>query len=300
MKPVTRADITWGRSTVLAHLGCIRYRDVLVLQGAPLFGAFYALDHLGVDAVSRLAVFVVASALLVAHIFSLNDWAGVGADGNDPNKVANVFLNRGITPRSIGILSVTLLGTSLPLFALLGWRTLVLAVGIAALGLVYSHPALDAKGTPLVSSVPHVLGGLLHFLLGYSLFGPVDGRGVLIAVYFTLTFAAGHLNQEVRDYDGDRLNGIRTNAVRFGRTPVFVASLVVFTFAYAHLGFLAVSGRVPAAQAVVLLLYPVHMFWSLRALRSGLTFEAVTRLRDRYRALYALIGLIVLATLLFR
>ena len=288
------------RAGITAYLRCIRYGDVLVLQGSPVLGALFALDRFTADAIPRLGVFVVASCLLVAHVFSLNDWAGIAADGNDPNKAEKVFLTLGVTRRSIGVLSLLLLGASLLLFAVLDWRTLLLAVAIAALGVVYSHPAMDAKGTPLVSSVPHALGGVLHFLLGYSLFGPIDARGALIALYFALTFTAGHLNQEVRDYDGDRLNGIRTSAVRFGQTPVFVASVLIFTLAYAHLGLLAATGLVPAAQAVVLLLYPLHAAWSVAALRAGLTFAAVSRLQARYRTLYALIGLVMLATLLAR
>jgi 4-hydroxybenzoate polyprenyltransferase len=298
--PVTGAVAAAPRAGVTAYLRSIRYADVLVLQGAPVFGALYALDGFGLDAVPRLAVFTIGGVLLVAHVFSLNDWAGVHADGNDPNKAGKVFLTLGISRRSFGIFSLALLGASLLLFATLGGTTLALAAAVAALGVVYSHPALDAKGRPVVSSIPHVLGGLLHFLLGYSLFAPIDARGGLIALYFALTFTAGHLNQEVRDHDGDRLNGIRTNAVRFGRRAAFVASFAVFTLTYAHLGVLALTGMVPAAQAALLLLYPLHAAWSLAALRSGLTFEAVTRLQGRYRRLYAFIGLIILVTLLAR
>jgi 4-hydroxybenzoate polyprenyltransferase len=283
-----------------SYLRCIRYMDVLVLQGSPILGALYALDRFTVDAIPRLLLFGVASCLLVAHVFSFNDWAGIAADGNDPNKAGNNLLALGVSPRSIALLSLVLLGASLLLFAVLGGPTLLLATAIAALGVVYSHPAIDAKGTPLVSSIPHVLGGLLHFSLGYSLFGAVDARALLIALYFALTFTAGHLNQEVRDHDGDRRNDIRTNAVRFGRTPVFVASVLIFTLAYAHLGFLAATGRVPGVLAVVLLLYPLHAAWSWRALRAGLTFSELSRLSSRYRGLYAVIGLIMLAALLAR
>jgi 4-hydroxybenzoate polyprenyltransferase len=285
-------------ASLLAHVRCIRYADVLVLQGSPVFGTLYALPDVTVDVALRLGVFLFASCLLVAHVFSLNDWAGIAADGRDPNKAATVFVTRGVTRRSIGIMSLVLLAASLGVFATLGGTTLMLALAIAALGVAYSHPALNAKGIPVASSMPHVLGGLLHFLLGYSLFQAPDARGVLIAVYFALTFAAGHLNQEVRDHEGDRLNGIRTNAVRFGPRQVFLASFLVFTLAYAHLAVLAATGWVPAGQALVVLLYPLHAAWSLAAWRSGLTFAAVSRLSSRYRRLYAVIGLVILSTLL--
>lgn len=283
----------------LAYLSCIRYREVLVLQGSPLLGAIFVLGPPTPEKIAPLLVLAVASFLLVAHIFSFNDWAGAGADSNDPNKSATVFSTKGVSPRGVLCLSIGLLTASLVLFATLPVRTLSLALAIAALSIFYSHPLTNAKGIPIVSSCPHLLGGLLHFLLGYSLFHPIDGHGTLIALFFALTFTAGHLNQEVRDYDGDRLNRLRTNAVAFGKTPAFVAGFVIFTCAYADLFFLVRAGTVsPILGALAVALYAIHAYWSLVTLRGGLTFERVSAFQRRYRMLYALIGLGMLATLL--
>jgi len=288
-------------SALLAYLGCIRYQDVLILQGSPMFGALFALGDVTASKLAVLGLFALASVLLVAHIFSLNDWAGAAADANDPNKAASVFLTRGVGSREVLALSGSLLLSSLVICALLPGHTLVLGAAIAALGILYSHPWLNAKAMPVMSSLPHLLGGLLHFLFGYSLFSPIDGRGILIGLFFALTFAAGHLNQEVRDYDGDRINGLRTNAVVFGRARTFGAGLLAFTLAYADLVVLARAGLVPAAVgALPFVLYPLHAFWAVTTLRSGLTFESVSRLQSRYRILYAIIGLTMAAALLYR
>jgi 4-hydroxybenzoate polyprenyltransferase len=285
----------------LAYLSCIRYQDVLVLQGSPLLGAAFALGPITAETIVRGLAFALGSFLLVAHIFSFNDWAGTTADSKDPNKSASVFTTRGVGRRSVLLLSAGLLVAALLIFLLFPRRTLVLAVAIAALGIFYSHPATNAKGIPIASSCPHLLGGLLHFLLGYSLFRPIDRRGALIALFFALTFTAGHLNQEVRDHDSDRLNGLRTNAVGFGPTPAFLAGLLLFTLAYADLGYLAYSGLVaPVLGLLPLVLYPMHVAWSLSTLRAGLTFESVSRFQSRYRTLYALIGLTMVVTLLYR
>lgn len=285
------------RAGLLAYLSCIRYREVLLLQGSPLFGAAFAIPHLAPETALATGAFLLASMLLVAHIFSLNDWAGISADRNDPNKAADVFLTKGLTRRAVLTLSLGLLAASLLIFALVRLRTLPIAAAIAILGMIYSHPAVNAKGTPLLSSTPHLLGGLLHFLLGYALFAPVDARGVLIALYFALTFTAGHLNQEVRDHEGDRASGIRTNAVGFGERPAFVAGFAVFTIAYAHLGVLAWTGLVPRAIGLALLLYPLHAYWTWRTWQAGLGFATITRLQARYRAIYGVIGLLMLAAL---
>lgn len=301
MRSEVGVAVTGKRAGFLAYLSCIRYQDVFVLQGSPLLGAAFSIGALTVDTAVSLAIFTLASMLLVAHVFSFNDWAGIALDANDPNKSAAVFVTRGIGRRDVAVLSLALLAASLVLFALLRRQTLLVGVAIAALGAFYSHPASNAKGIPVVSSLPHLVGGTLHFLLGYSLFAHIDGRGILIGLFFALTFTAGHLNQEVRDYEGDRLNGIRTNAVAFGSTPAFVAGLVLFTLAYADLFALAAARIVPLPLVVLpLLLYPVHVVWSIATLRRGLTFTTVSRFQNRYRLLYALIGVGMVAALFVR
>jgi len=299
VKPASDVGVRRARLDLRAYLSCIRYQEVLLLQGSPLLGAAFALKEITVESAVSVLLLALAGFLLVAHIFTFNDWAGIASDSNDPNKSANVFSTRGITPRGVLLLSAGLLAASLLVFALLPGRTFLVAVAIAALGLLYSHPSINAKGLPLVSSSPHLVGGTLHFLLGYSLFGGIDSRGILIAFFFALTFTAGHLNQEVRDYEGDRLNGVLTNAVAFGRTAAFVAGFLGFTLAYGDLVVLAHAGLVPAPLGTVpLVLYPLHVFWSARTLRAGLSFENVSRFQSRYRMLYALIGLTMVVTLL--
>lgn len=276
-------------------MSCIRYRDVVILQGSPLLGVAFALQELTIDRVVTVAVFTLASMLLAAHVFSFNDWADIALDSNDPNKAEDVFLTRGISREGIAILSLGLLGVSLLLFALLRRQTLLLGIAYAVLGALYS---LNAKGTPVVSSLLHLVGGLVHFLLGYSVFGEIDRHGMLIGLFFALTFAAGHLNQEVRDHDGDRLGAIRTNAVAFGKISAFAAGFVLFTLAYADLFFLAHFGIVPARLGWLPIgLYPLHVYWSVTTLRAGLSFGSVSRFQNRYRVLYALIGAAMIGVL---
>ena len=55
--------------------------------------------------------------------------------------------------------------------------------------------------------------------------------------------------------------------------------------------------RFPRALAALTLLYPIHLRWSLRALAEGLTRESIRRLQARYRVLYGVIGLAMVAAL---
>jgi hypothetical protein len=103
------------------------------------------------------------------------------------------------------------------------------------------------------------------------------------------------LNQEVRDYEGDLLNGIRTSAVVFGCRRTFLASLLTFTAAYGMLAGLAALGILPRLLLWSTILWPLHVAWSLRALQRGLGFETALWMQRRYRLLFAFIGLAMLA-----
>src|SRR3954470_9723727 len=289
--------ISAAKAAAVRYLSCLRLQEILVLQGSPLLGAAFAIRHPAVETLGPLAILTAANVCLVAHIFMLNDWSGLTTDLADPNKAAGVFTARGVGRKEIGGLAAGLLALSLLLFSRLTPSTLCLALAIATLSALYSLPRFNWKGRPLLSSAAHLAGGVLHFLLGYSLGNAIDRRGLAIATFFALTFAAGHLTQEVRDHQGDVLNAIRTNAVIFGPRRTFVASLALFTLAHALLLLLALQGILPPLLAVLVALYPVHLRWSLKTLAEGLAYASIRRLQARYRALYAIIGLAMVAAL---
>ena len=274
-------------------LSAVRWDEVLVLQGAPLIGTMFSIGTLTVGNVLLLAAFAVGSCCLVAHVYVFNDWSGIHGDLRDPNRAARTFSAKGISRTEFGFLAIALLALSLLLFALLGKAPFVLALAIAGLSALYSAPVFHMKGLPLFNSLLHLVGGAVHFLLGYATFAPIDARGVAIGCFFGLVFAAGHLTHEARDCDGDELNVIRTNAVAFGRTQSWFASLVLFTAANALLVALAAWGAVPRVLMLAAVLYPVHLVASLRAMRAGLSFESLSQLQRCYRTLYAVIGVMM-------
>src|SRR3954454_11736983 len=289
--------ISAARSSAARYLSCLRLEEILVLQGSPLLGAAFAIRHPSAADVGPLAILTLANVFLVAHIFMLNDWSGLATDLADPNKAAGVFTARGVGRREIGGLAAGLLAVSLLLFSRLGSSALCLALAIAALSALYSLPRFNWKGRPLLSSAAHLAGGVLHFLLGYSLGSAIDRRGLATATFFALIFTAGHLTQEIRDHQGDVRNAIRTNAVIFGQRRTFAASLALFPLAHALLLLLAFRGILPRPLAALVALYALHLRWSLGTLAEGLTYASIRRLQARYRALYAVVGLAMVAAL---
>ncbi|MBV9493100.1 MAG: UbiA family prenyltransferase, partial [Acidobacteria bacterium] len=156
----------------------LRLQDVLVLQGPPLLGAAFALRHPSLQALGPLAMLMIGNLLLMAHVFMLNDWAGLTADLADPNKADRVFTARGVRRGEVAGLTAGLLVLSLVIFARLGVIPFALALAIAILSALYSLPQFHWKGRPLFNSIAHLAGGILHFLLGYSLANAVDRRGL--------------------------------------------------------------------------------------------------------------------------
>jgi 4-hydroxybenzoate polyprenyltransferase len=273
-----------------ALLRHIRFDEVLVLQGTPFMGAAFAMGTVTATNIETLLVFLFGSILLVAHVFTLNDWADIahGLKAADPQ----------VSSLRLFWFSTFLLIASLLVFALIGSRVVLLGVIVAVLGFFYSHPKLNFKGTPIASSLPHLFGGVFHFLLGYSVFMPIDQRGFFIALFFALTFAAGHLNHEVRDFELDQKNNARTNAVAFGKRITFIAGFVLFTAAYLCLFLLGWFRFVPRPLSVIAaLFYLLHLYWSLHVLRSQFRSDIVDRFQIQYRALYAIIGLSMLGLL---
>jgi len=300
MLATSSPNMASGSSTLqrlLRLLSGIRLGEVVALQGSPLLGALFSMGPIRTEKCVALVLFAIGSFCLVAHVFVLNDWCGMRADLHDPNRATSVFTTKGIGRSEIGYLWMALLALSFAMFSLGGTQTLIVALAIAGLSALYSAPVFHMKGVPLISSALHFIGGLLHFLLGYALFSAIDWRGVEIGCFFALVFVAGHLTHETRDHEGDLLNAIRTNAVMFGEARSFLAGFVIFTIADVLLVVLAVLGIVPRALVLVAAAYPLHLYWTARTWHAGLTFESIRRLQLRYRALYAIIGIFMVATL---
>jgi len=280
---------------IVRHFASTRAIEVLALQASPFLGLFlggYRFERDGILAAFLLAL---GSVALTAHIFIFNDWAGYESDLRDPLRAPHVFSRQGIARREVAGIAIVLLVLAIVAFAAVSATALLFGSAIAALGFLYSGSPILGKNTPIASSLNHLAGGTLHFLLGYTFAHALDATGIGIGLFFGLVFAAGHLNQEVRDYDGDLVNGIRTNAVAFGRRRAFLASLATFTAAYAMLTGLAAFGVLPKLLLWSPAAWLLHVAWSWRALQRGLSFETAEWMQRRYRWLFALIGLVMLA-----
>ena len=280
--------------TLARHFIATRALEILALQASPLLGLVYGGAHPETTGLFRPASLLAGSLFLTAHIFVFNDWCGYHSDPQDPNRSARAF-GRGYVSRfQIAYVATMLLVLANVALALAGTRSVVLGALIALLSLLYSGSARFGKNRPFAASASHLLGGSLHFLLGYTLGQALDAAGVALSLVFGLVFAGGHLNQEIRDCEGDRLNGIRTCAVVFGCRRAFAGSVSLFAIAYAVSFALAALGILPALLLGCPILLLVHLAAARHALRRGLGCETAVWMQRQYRTLFALLGLAML------
>src|SRR5438270_10816712 len=96
----------------------IRYDEVFVLQGTPLLGAAFSIGDVTTEKLRIFLLFVVASFLFVAHIFTFNDWAETCDLKNSSNATARTGKDDS-NPRKLLLFSLFLLLASVPRFAVL-------------------------------------------------------------------------------------------------------------------------------------------------------------------------------------
>jgi 4-hydroxybenzoate polyprenyltransferase len=292
-------DLQTACRQALNLLRGIRWREALVLQGTPLMGVIFSAGNISLRQVPALAEFCAASFLLVLHIWCLNDWADHAHDRATKFSRDGALAGRQLEAPVLLGLSVGFLLLCSGLLIRLPPSTRLVGAALVSLGFLYSFPGVYTKGAVWLSSVTHLVGGALHFLFGYSLFSVIDSRAMLIALFFAMVFTAGHATQEIQDHEADLCAGIRTKAAIVGKRRAFLGAVGLFAASYSYLAWLAWNSIVAARLGLVsMLLLPVHLRWSAEAWRDGLTCQSVARLRDRYRLLFAVIGLGI-ASLLF-
>lgn len=297
MSATVRAPSPVRYALVLRHAASTRGLEVCLLQASPLLGAHLGgLEPDGAGA-GRLALLVLGSMALTAHVFVFNDWAGYAGDARDPRRARLALDGHPIGREQIGRVAVALLILAGVALAAVGTSALLFGAAIAALSLLYSRSPRLGKGTPVAASLDHVIGGTAHFLLGYTTAHAVDARGVALGVVFGLVFAAGHLNQEVRDYELDKANGVASSAVVFGPRRGLLASFGVFSAAYLLIVALAVLEVLPRVLVLSVVAWLLHARWSLSALRRGPGFETALWMQRRYRLLFGLVGLAMVGPL---
>jgi len=282
-------------------LTTLRVRESLLMTGFPFIGTLLSLEGGRQASLPHLFGLVAGTVLLSLAVYSFNSWGGIVHDRLNHRMRDHPLITGAISPATVLGLSLGCFAASTALFFFtVSNGTAMLGILIYPLWIVYSHPRLLAKGIPVLSSVIHMVGGNLMFMLGYTWDGRLDRLGATASIYFSLLFVAGHLNHEVKDYEADQRAGINTNAVRFGREETMMASFAVFAFSYALIPVAMILKIVdPLITLPFVLMMVPHTILYLRT-KWAPTQEVIVKYQNDYRLLFLIAGVVSITIYMFQ
>jgi len=278
-----------------AFIKSARFAEISILLGFPLIGLFFAFESLPQLLSIPVILFVVAIFLLFTAIYAFNGLAGIGEDGE--NTRLSDLKNRKST--FIATLAVSL-SLSLLFFFMIKFALAVFAVVSFLLWCLYSFPKKGFKYRPVLGTLIHFFGQIIHFLMGYAVIKPIDSAGFAASVYFALLFSAGHINHELIDRDADEKTGIMTGAVYFGAKKWEIVSFCLFFAAtlYIFAASMAISGMIVYTYPFIAagLIHTIYKIISFKRTPDQSKFLAE---RNFYRILYFIAGILFIEAKIF-
>lgn len=136
-------------------------------------------------------------------------------------KKVNAVSSQMLSIKNAYLIALISLLVACVLFFAVGIFTGVLGLGMILLGLLYSWRPVRLKSVPILDIVSHSLVASLAFVLG-SLVGQVSISPNYFVMFFAVFMlsAVGDMNNEIRDYDVDRLTGIKNTASKFNLSSI--------------------------------------------------------------------------------
>ncbi|HPS31414.1 MAG TPA: UbiA family prenyltransferase, partial [bacterium] len=201
-----------------------RSAEVAMMLGFPATGIMFAFNDIYQLFSLRVIIFIVATFALSSAVYAFNAWAGYSED------VENERLSALRNKKRFFIHSMILfIILFIILYALIDTLLVILSLISFCLWMIYSFPKKGFKYRPLLGTLIHFAGQVIHFQMGFAVLIKPDINSILISFYFALLFSGGHLNHELIDYDADKKMGINTGAVYFGKRNWEIVSSVLFS-----------------------------------------------------------------------
>ena len=267
---------------VSAFIKSARFAEVSILLGFPMIGLFFAFKS--AEELVSLPVFLFAAAIfsLFTAIYAFNGLSGTEDDKNN-SRLADLAGKR-------PLVLFFLIKPVLALFSAVSFL----------LWCLYSFPKKGFKYRPFLGTLIHFIGQIIHFLMGYAVLAPVDGKSAAASVYFALLFSAGHINHELIDHDADEKSGIKTGAVCFGVSAWEKGSFALFTLATLYISIL------PLIEKELLFTYfPfiiagfIHIIFKICTFKKSPAQAKFLEERRFYRILYFAAGIVFIAAKIF-
>jgi len=203
--------------TLFKHL---RVR-VWIFVTLPVFVGFFLNSLKGLDL--NYFALVLSMFLFNGFIFTYNDLEDAPYDKEDAyKKIRNVFCGDDRRKKLIGkviIFTTPLLSVLLGLYVSVGWA--LFALGLVALGFLYSSPVFRAKERPVWDLVFHIVWISIMVVPGYLYFFRPDKLFFVIWGILATNSCIAQINNELRDFSVDSLAGHRTTVIVLGNKRTF-------------------------------------------------------------------------------
>lgn len=168
----------------------------------------------------RVVFLLLANLLSNSFAFMINDLEDAEDDARDKKKKQRNPISAGRLSRKDGVLATKIvLLASAVLYALSGFLPLITGGMILVLSHLYSWKSLRLKSLPLVDIISHVLmlGSLLVYA-GFTVYSDNISAIWLVGMGVALFSAYGQLYNQYRDYDNDKLAGLKNTASLLNET----------------------------------------------------------------------------------
>lgn len=230
--------------------------------------------------------------MLVSHIYLYNELKGKGFDLLD-NLKKTPLLKGEISYLSLFIFSLILLFISLLIYFILNPLYLIFAFVNLFMGITYVHPKILLKDKPIFSIIFLFILNFNDFLIGWMLFSKITLVSILISLYFGLLGASGQIVHEVKDYEADKISGIRTNSVRFGKSRLFFIGIIVYSISIIFFTFISLKYLKKPFYTPLFITYPLYLYDSIKVVRSDFNREMLHKFVFNYRIMYFFIGVFI-------
>lgn len=193
-----------------------------------------------------------ANLLYTAFAYSFNDVEDAEDDALDPVKGARNPVSAGLIGRRAGYaISLAFLAAGLALMAALSLESLLSGSLFSANSAAYSWRRIRLKAVPVLDLLSHAATlGVPQLTVTYLAFRPPDATLLAMAVMVALFSMASQLSQQIRDFEVDRLAGVRntTQVLGLRRARALTVSLLVAASA----SYVWLVSLIPVPQSAIL------------------------------------------------
>lgn len=180
----------------------------------------------------QMIVVVIANWFAVGFAFMINDVEDAPDDALSENKINRNPVSAGLlTPKTARIASFCVALIALGLFALVGWKVLIIGLATLILGFIYSKRGIRLKTIAFFDLISHclMLAGF-QFLVGYFTFLDQFNENWYIPFLFVVCISLyGELFNEMRDIEGDREANLRHTAIALGEKKSHILMIIILS-----------------------------------------------------------------------